>query len=515
MGQWGFGFLILLSTWVNASEPMSYFLVPQENLGIAQTIPGVQIVERAEGAALVRLSDSQVLQFSGKLHEAKNICGGFIALDSDSVSTESEVRTQFRTLYSAHYEVQSLGHAFAGVFPRNSTQYSKEVNQVLSLLDKAKLKSSIEALQALGSRNSKTDKGVAAVTFMENKIKDVSTGRQDVSVRRVATGGSYIMDSLVVKIAGKDSNLPSVVIGGHLDSVNHIVPGNEPGADDDGSGSSTVLETFRAILASKLKFNRDLYFMFYGAEEYGLYGSQKVVADFSKNNIPVLAVGQFDMTGYKSPNDSREMYFISDNVDPGLTAFMKKLATTYLGLTESQLGETACGYGCSDHYPWTLGGIAAAMPSEASFQNINRRFHTVDDKIDVLNMDHAMKFLKIAAAFSVELAEPVATEVPPPGPSATPSSGSGKLDFQRKSFTQRGASCGLVDAGDSQMSRWGLLLFLLPVMIWLLARVNLPRAAFQTVSLASLAFVLLVYYQNCTRVQTKWSPYVPKNIFKR
>ena len=75
--------------------------------------------------------------------------------------------------------------------------------------------------------------------------------------------------------------------------------GRMPGAGDDGSGSSSVMEMARILLSSKINFKRPIYIIWYAAEERGLVGSQYVVEHFIDNSIPVKAAIQFDMTGYR------------------------------------------------------------------------------------------------------------------------------------------------------------------------------------------------------------------------
>ena len=63
---------------------------------------------------------------------------------------------------------------------------------------------------------------------------------------------------------GADDNV--VVVGAHLDSV---FAG--PGINDNGSGSSTILEV--AVQMAKVKPRNTVRFIWFGAEELGLLGS--------------------------------------------------------------------------------------------------------------------------------------------------------------------------------------------------------------------------------------------------
>ena len=65
-----------------------------------------------------------------------------------------------------------------------------------------------------------------------------------------------------------------------------------PGADDDGSGTVTILEVFRALVTVGFRPPRPVEFHWYSAEEGGLLGSQAVAKVYEKRNVDVLAMIQ-------------------------------------------------------------------------------------------------------------------------------------------------------------------------------------------------------------------------------
>lgn len=110
-----------------------------------------------------------------------------------------------------------------------------------------------------------------------------------------------------------------------------------PGADDDGSGTTTILEAFR-VLTEHLKstgeqLQNTIEFQWYSAEEGGLLGSQAIFKSYEQAGRDVVAMLQQDMTGYvKKTLDAgkpESVGVITDFVDPGLTEFIKKVITEY------------------------------------------------------------------------------------------------------------------------------------------------------------------------------------------
>jgi leucyl aminopeptidase len=80
---------------------------------------------------------------------------------------------------------------------------------------------------------------------------------------------------------------------------------------------------------------------FYAGEEAGLKGSQAIAQSYVSSKVPMYAMLQADMTGYK---ESSVMGIMTDNVDVALTNTLRTVAQTYTNLT---LVDTRCGYGCS------------------------------------------------------------------------------------------------------------------------------------------------------------------------
>jgi Zn-dependent M28 family amino/carboxypeptidase len=101
-----------------------------------------------------------------------------------------------------------------------------------------------------------------------------------------------------------------VVVGAHLDSV---LAG--PGINDNGSGTSVLLET--AIQGAKLKIKPQqmVRFAFWGAEESGLLGSTHYVDSLSDDQLSAIYANlNFDMLG--SPNYVRFVYDGDGSADP-------------------------------------------------------------------------------------------------------------------------------------------------------------------------------------------------------
>jgi Zn-dependent M28 family amino/carboxypeptidase len=95
----------------------------------------------------------------------------------------------------------------------------------------------------------------------------------------------------------------TIVVGAHLDSVEE-----GPGINDNGSGTSTILEIAEQVARQNRDPRNRLRFAFWGAEEAGLVGSTAYAEELVANGkiSEIEANLNFDMVG--SPNFARFVY---------------------------------------------------------------------------------------------------------------------------------------------------------------------------------------------------------------
>ncbi len=99
-------------------------------------------------------------------------------------------------------------------------------------------------------------------------LVDVQHAELTVDVDVFAPGTGH---NLIARIPGQDSSR-AMILGAHIDSP------NSPGALDNGSGSAVLMEVARVIGAANVQPPFDLYLVWFGAEEIGLYGSGHFVS---------------------------------------------------------------------------------------------------------------------------------------------------------------------------------------------------------------------------------------------
>lgn len=213
--------------------------------------------------------------------------------------------------------------------------------------------------------------------------------------------------SVEVRIDGTEaSNDPEfVILGGHLDSIHSQTSrfnpdSRSPGADDNASGISILLETFRVLMAEDYRPKKPIVFYGYAAEEIGLVGSQEIANSYRNDNKTVLGVMQIDMAMYSTTN-TNTIRLLRDYTSNNLTNLAQGLAEDYIGLTVESM---TCGYACSDHASWSQVNYPAFMPAEDQFRDSAGRIHTSNDLVDgEMSGEYAKKFSQLALAYIISL----------------------------------------------------------------------------------------------------------------
>jgi len=270
------------------------------------------------------------------------------------------------------------------------------VNPLLPRLSSAQLQEYVRILSSFQTRYYTSPDGEAAAHYLVEEYQKHSGSRSDISVHNFVH--SWRQNSIVARIHGEGPNADEVVIiGGHIDSTSSS--GAAPGADDDASGSCTVLEVFRVLATSGFKPKRTLEFHGYSAEEVGLRGSQEIVNDYVNRGVEVVGMMQLDMTGYVGGN-TELIGIITDYNDAQLSQFTRLLVETYTSLPWA---DTRCGYACSDHASWNRAGFRSVYPNEGLVPDDNPYIHSSRDLQSLLTPSHMLEITKLALSFAVEM----------------------------------------------------------------------------------------------------------------
>lgn len=282
---------------------------------------------------------------------------------------------------------------------------------MLDLLSKQEMQDHLETFTSFHTRYYKSSYGAQSSAWLLQTVSDIisksGADKHGAAVRHFPH--PWGQNSVIASFPGKSNS--TIVIGAHQDSINLFLPSilSAPGADDDGSGTVTIIEALRILLTSDgfIKGNAEntVEFHWYSAEEGGLLGSQAIFASYEREGRDVKAMLQQDMTGYieKTLDAGRpeSLGVITDFVDPALTTYIKKIVEEYCDIPYV---ETKCGYACSDHASASKAGYPSAFVIESEFKYSDQKIHTSDDLIKYLSFDHMLQHAKLTLGLAYELA---------------------------------------------------------------------------------------------------------------
>lgn len=257
-----------------------------------------------------------------------------------------------------------------------------------------------QTLQDFGNRRSNTAQGAEAGALLFDRF--IEYGYTDVSYF------DYNMwcDDVIAVKPGLYRPDEIVLIGGHYDSISRN--GTAPGADDNATGTTTVLEVARLLAGSN--FERTLVFAAFSGEEQGLVGSAAFAEWAAHSNWNIIAMINVDMIGYVAPGDDQDLDLITRSEAQELVDYIKEVAPLYvpeLPIIESQLSG-----GDSDHTSFLQNGYQAVF----FFEDAEQLSPYIHSELDLIGMslnsfDFMTKCVKVSVATIASLAAPFTIQI--------------------------------------------------------------------------------------------------------
>lgn len=208
--------------------------------------------------------------------------------------------------------------------------------------------------------------------------------RPVVRIRMANSISTGVARNVLADIPGADLRDEIVLAGAHLDSWDVA-----QGATDNGLGCAIVLQAAHALAATGRSPRRTIRFALWAAEETGLHGSRRYVAENEQALDSIAAVMNFDMTGdpygYWTPGHRAP--------HPLLRALADQLAP--LGMRQDF--SSAAGLH-SDHQPFMLAGVpivglAARLPDGGG----GHYYHSAGDTFEKVSLPALCRAGAVAA----------------------------------------------------------------------------------------------------------------------
>ena len=247
--------------------------------------------------AFLNISDGKV-----ELEDSQAFRGKIVIFSSDDKADESVVRTLLRRRPTAILEVVSeLPESGSQLKRPGGRRRSNSVNGYITKTTAEKI------LKACGGEQSWLEPA-------EDKKTKFNTTDQTLLLETRVYEEPISVPNVVAWYQGSDPELADeyLVIGSHLDHLGVRGDTIYPGADDNGSGSTAVLNIAKAISANPVKPKRSILFIWFAAEEMGLLGSAHFVGDPTVPLDKMIAMLNIDMVGR---NEEKRNESADDNIN--------------------------------------------------------------------------------------------------------------------------------------------------------------------------------------------------------
>lgn len=198
---------------------------------------------------------------------------------------------------------------------------------------------------------------------------------------------------------------------GHFDSISDDSQNHAPGADDNGSGTASVLEAARIL--SQYTFENTIVFLPVNSEEQGLYGSAAYASEISPL-IEVIGCYNFDMVAYAGVDPLPPDLVIYTNTNS--QAFAQVLADACLEFVPNDVEPVLLveALSASDHASFWNNGYKACcgIEEEAWGADFCPWYHTTNDRIEQYPQDYPTNCTKAFVGAAAQMAVPMQPETP-------------------------------------------------------------------------------------------------------
>ncbi|MBK6913946.1 MAG: M28 family peptidase [Ignavibacteriales bacterium] len=241
------------------------------------------------------------------------------------------------------------------------------------------------ALQTIVSRNKYQPGNALAETYIKQKLQYYGL---TTSIQSFSSTGKNVLGVQV----GSEFPNQKYIICAHYDDM--PTGTTAPGADDNASGTSAVLEAARIF--SQHTFPFTIIYALWDEEEQGLVGSNYYANQAASAGDSIIGVINMDMIAYDSDNDMAANIH-TRSVGTSLELYDKMIEANYQYGINLNLIEYNPGSEYSDHASfWNAGyGAILLIEDDADF---NAYYHTVNDLITHFNQEYYLKSAKLAYA---------------------------------------------------------------------------------------------------------------------
>ena len=288
---------------------------------------------------------------------------------------------------------------------KGALKYSADIDSLLNLVSEDSLRTWVQRLQDFYTRFTLSDSIPFARQWIYDKFSSfgISDVRLDTFVYDSDDFGEQQGGNVVAIVPARISPPDKlIVVGGHYDSIRWR-PGSgdstsfddpniaAPGADDNASGASAVLELARIIAANPLRST--IIFITFDAEEIPPFcnGSWAYADSIAGEGIDLDLMMNFDMIGYTQDTGPYSVIIFHGGTYSPYAELMDSLARRYTSLIPELEPNSAM----ADAEPFYENGYEVVYAFEWDF---SPGYHSAGDTIGLMDIPYMTEVVKMGLA---------------------------------------------------------------------------------------------------------------------
>ena len=184
--------------------------------------------------------------------------------------------------------------------------YQDRANQI----SQSNINTYLQEFEAIGVKKTGTTQNTNAFNWLKNKYVSLGYTTADFFEHSWTSSGLSSKNLIVTKTGTVYPN-KFVIICGHFDSI------NGPGTNDNGSGTSIILEAVRILKNVPTEYS--IKFIHFSGEEQGLLGSSRYVSQVVNGTIPkmdIKVVVNLEQVGGLKNRANSKLYHDKDQSSP-------------------------------------------------------------------------------------------------------------------------------------------------------------------------------------------------------
>jgi Peptidase family M28 len=282
-------------------------------------------------------------------------------------------------------------------FEPGSIDSRDSISDLIDLLDINNLTDNVLELTNFDTRYYAADNRYEVAGWINDKFLEFGFEQENVVTDSFYTQNEWHRNVYGI-IPGTIHPDKYIIVSGHYDSISETPMSYAPGADDNSSSVSAILEMARVMLDQNYQPDVSLMFTLFGSKEPGRYGSEYLTEKMILDETDLLYAINLEMLGFNTNNP--EDWTISFNRYTGSEFLYDFLVDTMNEYTSLNAGTTANNYNYYDCWNFYQNGFNVTMFTAEEF---NMSAHSTGDIIDNIDFLYMTELSKLACASLAQL----------------------------------------------------------------------------------------------------------------